>query len=239
VFRFSELTLIVTDARVVKHIGAALWTDDFEEYAFADLTGLSFERGSVATEVVLEINGRPQRIKTPNEQARKVQQVVEDPVFAFHDVGSLDALNEAVSTADDEDDGGSGQPRAGSDIELGGGIDPLVDPEGESEAGGAGGRTGGADDGSVYTDDPQSTQSGRSGDAEQGRQGRTSQGEAGRGNASQGNAGRGSASQQRPGPDEVAAQLDELTTAVQRQNELLKKQHETIKQLIQELREGR
>lgn len=228
-FRFSELTMIVTDARVVKHIGAAVWTDDFEEYAFENLTGLSFERGSVATEVVLEIDGRPQRIKTPNEQARKVQQVVENAVFDYHGVGSLEELNDSLAVEDDDENEGDSRQSASSDIELGGGIDPLVDPE-EGTTGSGGGAAGSQDEGSVYSDEPQSTGAGG-----QGRAGRANTGQGG----SRRGGGQGSAGQQQMGPDEVAAQLDELTTAVQRQNELLEKQHETIKQLIQELREGR
>jgi len=97
-FRFSELALVVTDARVVKHIGSSVWSADYEVYAFEALTGLRFERASVATEVVLEIGGRPQRIKTPNERARKVQQVIENAVFEYYGVESLDALTTASPT---------------------------------------------------------------------------------------------------------------------------------------------
>lgn len=68
-FRFSELTFVITDARVVRHIGSAVWDEDYEAYRFADVTDLEFESGSVATTVVLTVDGRQERFKIPNEQA--------------------------------------------------------------------------------------------------------------------------------------------------------------------------
>ena len=48
-FRFSELTLVVTSDRLVKHIGNAVWDEEFEEYHYDDVTDLTFEQGSLAT----------------------------------------------------------------------------------------------------------------------------------------------------------------------------------------------
>jgi len=44
-FRFSELTLVVTSERLVKHVGSAVWDEEFEEFAYADITDLDFEGG--------------------------------------------------------------------------------------------------------------------------------------------------------------------------------------------------
>ncbi|WP_247009776.1 DUF7115 domain-containing protein [Halorientalis litorea] len=230
-FRFSELAVVVTDARVVRHIGAAVWTDDYQVYPYADLTGLAFERGSVATEVVLEIDGRPQRVKTPNDQARKVQEVIEETAFEYHGVSSLEELNAAVGTdetdAPAEDDDGLG---------LGSGVEPLVtDADGSSmdepmEPASRSDTTADTDahdsrvDGVRQTDAATATgHSSRSAPSEP-RDDATENGTTG------------------PTSEDIAAveeRLSELTTAVQRQNELLEEQHDIIEQLVRELREGR
>jgi len=121
VFRFSELTLVVSEARLLKHLGNVTWDADFESYRFADVTGLDFEEGSVATAIVLAVEDRPERIKAPSEQAPSVRKTLQEALFAFHDVSSLEALNAKVASepdeeSDDESDG----------LGLEDGIDPLV-----------------------------------------------------------------------------------------------------------------
>ena len=117
-YRFSELTVIVTSKRLVKHIGEAVWDGDFEEFAYADVTGLSFEPGSVATQVVLEVDGRQQRIKAPNENAAELEERLKQAIFAFHDVTSLEALHEKVGLEDDADD-------SSPTVDFGEGVAPL------------------------------------------------------------------------------------------------------------------
>ncbi|ARS88420.1 DUF7115 domain-containing protein [Natrarchaeobaculum aegyptiacum] len=119
-YRFSELTLIVTSERLVKHIGSAVWDDEYEEYHFADVTKLTFEAGSVATQIVLEVDGRPQRIKAPNEDADDLRERLKRALFEFHDVDSLEELN-ALNA--DDDDGDDEEPRAAMD--FGEGVEPL------------------------------------------------------------------------------------------------------------------
>lgn len=118
-YRFSELTLIITSDRLVKHIGGAVWDDDYEEYHFSDVTNLSFEDGSVATQIVLTVGGRPQRIKAPNEEANDLRERLQRALFAYHDVGSLEELNERLG--DDETD----QDRQSSSVDFGESVEPL------------------------------------------------------------------------------------------------------------------
>ncbi|WP_440771362.1 DUF7115 domain-containing protein [Natronorubrum sp. DTA28] len=119
-YRFSELTLIITSDRLVKHIGAAVWDGDYEEYHFGDVTSLSFEDGSVATQIVLTVDGRPQRIKAPNEQANDLRERLQRALFEYHDVGSLEELNEKVG-GDDEAE----QSQRSASVDFGEGVDPL------------------------------------------------------------------------------------------------------------------
>ncbi|WP_408958243.1 hypothetical protein [Natrinema sp. 74] len=128
-YRFSELTLIITSDRLVKHIGGAVWDDDYEEYHFDDVTNLSFEDGSVATQIVLTVDGRPQRIKAPNEEANDLRERLQRALFDYHGVGSLEELNDTL--------GGDGDEAADSNgaVDFGGGVDPLdadpPEPEGD------------------------------------------------------------------------------------------------------------
>jgi uncharacterized coiled-coil protein SlyX len=125
-YRFSELTLVVTSDRVVKHIGSAVWGPDYEEIAFATVTGLSTEEGNVSSQLVLETTERTERLKAPNEQFRAVREAVENAVFAYHGVDSAAELA-AV--------GGSEDPEGGSTaVSFGGGVDPI-DTSGVGEDG--------------------------------------------------------------------------------------------------------
>ncbi len=122
-YRFSELTLIITSDRLVKHIGGAVWDGDYEEYRFDDVTNLSFEDGSVATQIVLTVDGRPQRIKAPNEEANDLRERLQRALFDYHGVGSLEELNETLGGDDDEPASSEGA------VDFGGGVDPLdADP---------------------------------------------------------------------------------------------------------------
>lgn len=117
-FRFSELTLVITDQRLVKHIGSATWADEYEEFGFDDVTDLGFEEGTVATSVVLTLGGRQERFKAPNERAPAVRETLTEAVCGFHDVGSLEELRVAVGP--DETDDSRSDP-----ADFGAGPDPL------------------------------------------------------------------------------------------------------------------
>ena len=120
-FRFSELTLVVTDARVLKHVGGAVWDDDYAAYNFEDVTDLDTEEGSVATQLVLEVDGRPQRIKLPSEEAASVVHAVESALLTFHDVDAIPDLR------DDETEETPDTEEVDSDEFGDSDIDPLVD----------------------------------------------------------------------------------------------------------------
>ncbi|QSW99101.1 DUF7115 domain-containing protein [Haloterrigena alkaliphila] len=151
-YRFSELTLIITSDRLVKHIGAAVWDGDYEEYHFEDVTNLAFEDGSVATQIVLTAAGRPQRIKAPNEQANDLRERLKRALFEYHDVTSLEELNETVGEDEADED-----ERSGSSMDFGDGVDPLdanppePDDAPDEPADGAAGR------GSAQSTDPLTT----------------------------------------------------------------------------------
>lgn len=216
VYRFSELTLIVTDRRLVKHIGAHVWDEDYEEFPFADVTGLAFEEGRVATQIVLSVDGRPQRIKAPNDEAPLLRRTLQDALFAFHDVDSVAELNEAVGEEPDTPD-----TDRSSDLTFDTDIDPLVTgPDSDSRR----------DD--TPADDPQRTAASAPGETNTS----SSAGEDAAGSVPDST---DSADADAESSAAVASQLDALTDVVKRQNQLLRKQHKTLEQLIEELKQGR
>ncbi|AHG04405.1 hypothetical protein HALDL1_12955 [Halobacterium sp. DL1] len=116
-YRFSELTLVVTSDRVVRHIGEAVWGPDYEEISFEAVTGIDVEDGNVASQLALETTGRTQRIKAPNEEFRDVRETVEEAVYAYHDVASAEEF--ARLNVDEDDDA------ATDEVSFGGGVDPI------------------------------------------------------------------------------------------------------------------
>jgi len=202
VFRFSELTLVITEGRLLKHIGSVTWDNDFESYGFDDVTGLDFEKGSVATAIVLAVDDRPERIKAPSDQAPAVRKTLQEALFAYHEVSSLAELNAKVATdAEDEPDDGGG-------LGLESGIDPLVSDddgdEGDGDETAAPAQTAAPSEPSTQTVAPSTDSADDGGD--------------------------------------IAAleqQVADLTAAIERQNERIEAQEETIQTLIEELRQGR
>ena len=208
-FRFSELTLIVTDERVVKHIGQAVWDEEFEEYPFENVTDLEFEPGNVATSVVLTHDGRQERFKAPNEDARAVEAAITDALLSYHDVREIDELR--ARTADEDVDEPAIETEEDSPFGDGPdlfGEDEAPEPEGEEEST--------ADEATdqliqqveeATADEPTSTDVEPAGDA--------------------------------PDTAELAAEIDELRNAVERQQAELERQNDLVEQLIEELRQGR
>lgn len=102
-YRFSELSVIITSDRLVKHIGEPVWDADFEQFRYEDLTKLSFEEGSVATQIVIEIDGRQERIKAPNTHVDAVIEHLQRALFSYYDVESIEELNALVASEEDDD----------------------------------------------------------------------------------------------------------------------------------------
>jgi hypothetical protein len=116
-YRFSELTLVVTSDRVVKHVGEAVWGPEFEEIGYDSITGLDVEDGNVSSQLVLETTSRTQRIKAPNEQFRDVRETVEDAVYAYHDAASAEEFDRM--NVDEKTDTST------EEVSFGGGVDPI------------------------------------------------------------------------------------------------------------------
>ena len=258
VYLFSELTLVVAEKRVVKHVGEALWDEDYEVYDFAEVTGLEFERTSVATRIVLDIRGHPQRVKVPNDDAALLRRTLQEALFEFHDVESLEKLNRRLGEDDEVDDVAATDET--DDLTFGSDIDPLVTEREEDLAKGvenpfAAESTPEADP-AEGSDDP--TGAGPKEDAsgdETTDEGSTEvdvtaefvddpDPEAGDDGADSGSDAADAGGEASAVPSDVATRedvravadrLEELTDAVDRQNELLERQHRAMKQLVERL----
>jgi hypothetical protein len=216
-FRFSELTVVVTSARLLKHIGPAVWDEDFEEFHYDDVTDLAFEDGNVATSVVLTVKGRQERFKAPNEQERALREALVDAVCAHHDAATL-ADFRAMQETDDEPD----EPR--DNVSFGDGPDPLsTNPEELSSTPDNATQSAEADDSGSFEFGTGSTSAVEAEAASEGDD---------RGNDDASEAGAGTDA-------DVAAELAELRATIAEQNERLARQEELVEQLIEELRQGR
>jgi hypothetical protein len=185
VYRLGELTVVLTEGRLLKQIGDAVWAEDAEEYDFDSVTGLDTEEGEVSSQVIVELDGRPQRIKVPAEDARRIRERIERALLAHHDAASYDEFVRRQRADEGEEDAADADRNAGTepgeDGEPASGID-FVSDAGDREP------------------------------AAVAPEGATIDGE-------------------------TAEELATLRQAIERQNELLASQQETIEQLIEELRE--
>jgi len=228
-FRFSELTLVITSDRLVKHVGEVVWDEDYEEYRFEDVTGLDFEEGSVATQIVLEVSGRPQRIKAPNDSIDEVRQRLVEALCSYYEVASEAALAEALATDDETE-----EAAATDGMDFGEGVDPLdADPPSVDEAG----RDAGSSDDDTNAEAADSARVGAVG--------------SGDGSAASEDGADDefdeAGFQPADANDDVdaetdadlAAEIADLRETVEAQNELLEQQQATIEQLIEELSRGR
>ncbi len=135
VYRFSELTLVITGERLLKHIGSTVWDDEHESYHFEDVTDLTYEEGSVATGIVLTVDGRRQRIKTPNERVAEVRKHLESALFSYRNVSSAEEL--AVDDEEDEPAGPDASAEGEEVTSFDTGVDPLETGEIEGDKGAA------------------------------------------------------------------------------------------------------
>lgn len=126
-FRFSELTFAVAERRVVRHIGSAVWDEDYESYHYDDVTDLTFEDGSVATTVVLTVDGRQERFKIPNEEARLVREKLSKALCVHYDVGSLEEFRVMMAEQKEQEEAED----ARDNTDFGEGPDPLSANPGE------------------------------------------------------------------------------------------------------------
>lgn len=233
-FRFSDLTLVVTSARVVKHIGAAVWDEEYEEFAYDDVSDLTFEEGSVATSVVLSVNGRQERFKAPAEDARVVRETLTDAITAYYDVESLEAFRALSADTEGEDE----EPRR--EVDFGDGPDPLSAEPAEIDS-----------PENATREDPLEEPIGgdstadAAGDADEGEPADAVSGPtvgattAATEPSAEEDAFGESGFQIAEPTDDAAEQLAALRQQVEEQGEQLDRQSELIEQLIEELRRGR
>jgi hypothetical protein len=166
---------------------------------------------------VITVDGRQERFKAPNDQARSLREGLVSAVCAYHDVEDLDALR-AATAEDDGEDAAAAEPEAGDGtVSFGEGPAPLGSSR-DDEATATGTGTGTAGDAGRSVDVV-----GGSDDA----------------NADDGFGDSGFRSAGVVDEQAVARELAELREEVAAQNERLERQQQTIQQLIEELRQGR
>jgi len=98
IYRLSQLTVIVGEQRIIRNVGANIWDTEYEMFAYEDVTDIDYEKGDVATTIVLTVDGRSERIKVPNEEIITVRKDVEGAVCGFWDVETVPQLRRLHGT---------------------------------------------------------------------------------------------------------------------------------------------
>ncbi|EMA43421.1 DUF7115 domain-containing protein [Halococcus saccharolyticus] len=107
-YRFGDRTLVVTDRRLLTSVGEAVWDRDYESYAFADVTDVAFEAGTL----LIAIGGQRRRLDLSGEGDREAYQTVEDALLAYHNVDTVEEIgsqdtDEFRPRTTSNDDGGT------------------------------------------------------------------------------------------------------------------------------------
>ncbi|WP_411966981.1 hypothetical protein [Haloferax sp. YSSS75] len=233
-FRFSELTFVVAERRVVRHIGSAVWDEDYESYNYNDVTDLAFEDGSVATTVVLTVDGRQERFKIPNEEARIVREKLSKALCAHYDVGSLEEFRVMMAEQEEQEDAED----ARDNTDFGKGPDPLSANPGELADEPANGTRAGEEAQQTESQTVEATSTG-SATAETQSVQTPSKKVADASDLGFEASGFEPPSETADPSAELAAEVEALREVVEAQTEQLQYQQELIEQLIEELRRGR
>jgi len=139
VYRLGELTILVAGGRVLTHVGDGLWAEDATVYEYDDVTELDVEEGEVSSQLIVEVDGRPQWIKIPSTRAREIRERIETALLAHHDAASYreferrqsDDGGATTGTEESDDDGDTGESASdGVDsLDFGGGVGGVVETD--------------------------------------------------------------------------------------------------------------
>lgn len=91
-YRFNELTIVVTDRRLIQHLGTALWAQPHTSIEYEAIRGINTEVGTVSTGVIIETTESTERLKVPQDTADQFVSMIEQSVCEYHDVSSLGIL---------------------------------------------------------------------------------------------------------------------------------------------------
>ena len=240
-FRFSELTLVITSRRLVKHVGAAVWDEEFEEYPYDNVTDVDFEEGSVSTSIVLTVDGRQERFKTPTDETRAVREALTEALLDHYDVRTLSAFREAAAPEPEPEP--EPDPETADDgVGFGSGPDPLsAEPaEVEEPTNATREETGGAEAAAVASveegfGEPADT----GGTATEAAAAATDAEAAAATDAEADDAFADSGFEPAAPEDDLAEEVAQLRDTVRRQREEIERNGDLIEQLIEELRRGR
>ena len=213
-YRLGELSLVITDGRVIKHVGGALWDDEYEEYPFESVTGIDVEEGSVSSQIIVEVDGRPQRIKTPTDDARRIRTRIQDGVLAYHGASSYEEFRRNVEAE----------------------LEAAAEAEEAADSGGADAASDAAEESPEAAAEPSTTEE----PAEEPDDATPEGGEDGEKSGMVFGEGVGTVPvEESEDGDELADELASLRGAVERQNDLLRRHQQVIERLVRELREER
>lgn len=126
-YRFGELTLVVTARRLIKHVGRAVWDEDYVAVPFEAVQGLDTEEGNVASQLVVHTEARSERIKTPNEGFRSVEETVREALYDFYGVDDRAEFDRVIAPPEEQTEAVESEQTAEDEVVFvsAAGIDPA------------------------------------------------------------------------------------------------------------------
>lgn len=91
-YRFNELTVILTDRRLLKHVGWAMWAASHDQIDYTDVRNIRVEQGQVSTGVNIDTDDGSDRLKIPHDTADDFVARLKSAVCDFHGIDDIGVL---------------------------------------------------------------------------------------------------------------------------------------------------
>jgi hypothetical protein len=102
--RKGELTIVLTNMKILKHIGTSLWDIDFESFDLETISKIYVDAGGISSELIIESNNRLHRIKTTANIAQSLCDSSINELISFHNFPTYSEFQKSsLSSSDDMD----------------------------------------------------------------------------------------------------------------------------------------
>lgn len=100
--RKGELTIVLTNMKILKHIGTSLWDIDFESFDLETISKIYVDAGGISSELIIESNNRLHRIKTTANIAQSLCDSSINELISFHNFPTYSEFQKSsLSSSDD------------------------------------------------------------------------------------------------------------------------------------------
>ena len=102
IYRKGELTVVLTNMKILKHIGTSLWDLDFENFNLETISRIYVAEGGSSSEVIIESNNRLHRIKTTTSVAQSLCDSSIIELISFHNFPTYLEFKKSLHSSSDD-----------------------------------------------------------------------------------------------------------------------------------------